>query len=67
MHLTLNGNVIAPKFSWQKFTRFRTNDGVLKGIVNHFRVFHIPTFKNLHPVQYRDMYGKYFPDRIHFL
>ena len=39
----------------------------LNGILNHFRVFSVQTFKHIPKVLMTDIYGNYFEDRTIFL
>ena len=67
-----DGKQLKPENSYAKFDRLREgivnpNMTKLNGILNHFRVFSVQTFKHIPKVLMVDIFGKYFEDRTIFL
>ena len=72
INLEYNGEILRAKHEYLSFSRSR--DGIInpniakmEGIMNHFRIFAIESFRYLPQFDWMDMYGEYFEDRFIFL
>ena len=70
--VVVNGKEVKPAASYLHFDRVREgivnpNIKALNGILNHYRVFSVQTFKQIPKDLIVDLFGKYFEDRVIFL